>query len=279
MMRRLYDIIVLFKEYFLFGLFLVLSTILLASNDTQQIRGFRTVAIGSVGFLQDLFNFIPGYFNLKAENRALREVNLNLADEVNRLREQRLETIRLRRLLEMKEHPAFGYLAADVVGKNLQLLRNTITINIGSNDGVRVNMPVVDDKGLVGKVAETSGGYAVAQILLNKDLRISAKDERSRVDGIIRWEGGSTLTMEDVSKTLDVQAGDVIITSEYSSLFPPNIRIGVVRSARQVSGELFQQIDVDPGVDFTHLEEVFVVQYSPDSGRTALHRPARGDRP
>ena len=272
-MRRLYDIVVLFKEYLLFCLFLVLSIILLATNDSQQIRAIRSIAVGSVGFLQDLFSFIPGYLDLKAENEALREVNLNLADQVNRLREERLETIRLRQLLGLKERASFSYVSADVVGKNIQLLRNTVTINAGEKDGIRINMPVVNDNGLVGKVAETSNGYAVAQILFNRDLRISAKDQRSRVDGIVRWDGGSSLTLQDVSKTLDVLPGDVVITSDYSSLFPPGIRIGVVRSARQVPGELFQAIDITPGVDFTHLEEVFVVRYFPDSSRTVLeHR-------
>jgi rod shape-determining protein MreC len=95
------------------------------------------------------------------------------------------------------------------------------------------------------------------------------------VDGIIRWEGGPSLTLQDVAKTLDVQAGDVVITSEYSSFFPRGIRIGVVASAKGAEGSLFQSVDVKPAVDFSRLEEVFVITSIPDSERVALEHRVR----
>jgi rod shape-determining protein MreC len=204
----------------------------------------------------------------------LRELNLTLADEVNRLREARLENLRLRQLLGLKERGEFGFVAANVIGKNLQLLRNTVTLDAGERNGVRADMPIVTENGLAGKIVATSSRFAVAQILYNKDIRVSAKIERSRVDGIIRWEGGSTLALQDVAKTLDIQAGDVVITSEYSSFFPPGIRVGVITSARGAEGSLFQSVEVKPAVDFSRLEEVFVITLIPDSDRIALeHRP------
>jgi rod shape-determining protein MreC len=241
-------------------------------NDNVQLRTIRAAAVAGVGFLQDMFAFIPNYFELRHENRVLRELNLTLSDEVNRLRESRLENIRLHELLGLKEHSKSRYIGANIVGKNLQLLRNTITLDAGEADGVRTSMPVVTESGLVGKIAATSSRYSVAQVLLNRDIRVSAKVQRSRVDGIIEWSGGKRLTLENVAKTLDVQPGDVVVTSEYSSLYPPGIRIGVVSSTRQVPGALFQAIDVVATVDFPRLEEVFVVSYVPDSSRLSLER-------
>jgi rod shape-determining protein MreC len=272
MLKRAYDILAQFREYLLVSVYLAAAIALLAVNDTPQIRSIRSLTIVAAGFLQDTFAFLPNYFTLSGENHALRELNLTLSDEVNRLREARLENIRLRRLLGLKEHPVFRPVAASVVGKNLQLLRNTITVDVGSADGVQPNMPIVTEEGLVGKVIAAGAHYAIGQILLNKDLRVSAKIQRSRVDGIIRWDGGATLTMQNVVKTMDVQAGDVVITSAYSSLFPAGIRIGVVSSARQVQGSLFQIIDVSPAVDFLRLEEVAIVTAVPDSSRLALER-------
>jgi rod shape-determining protein MreC len=205
----------------------------------------------------------------------LRELNVTLADEVNRLREARLENLRLRQLLGLKERGQFGFVAANVIGKNLQLLRNTVTLDAGERSGVKMDMPIVTENGLAGKIVATSTGYAVAQILFNKEIRVSAKIERSRVDGIIRWDGGSMLALQDVAKTLDVQTGDVIITSEYSSFFPPGIRIGVVTAARGAEGSLFQSIEVKPAVDFSRLEEVFVITTVPDSERIALEHRVR----
>ena len=274
MIQRLYEFVFLFKEYLVAGVLLAVSVTLLALNDDSQIRTIRTVAVVSVGTLQDALGIIPNYFDLRRENHVLRELNLTLADEVNRLREARLENLRLRQLLGLKERGEFGFVAANVIGKNLQLLRNTVTLDAGERNGVRADMPIVTENGLAGKIVATSSRFAVAQILYNKDIRVSAKIERSRVDGIIRWEGGSTLALQDVAKTLDIQAGDVVITSEYSSFFPPGIRVGVITSARGAEGSLFQSVEVKPAVDFSRLEEVFVITSIPDSDRTALeHRP------
>jgi len=272
MLKRLYDIALQFREYFLFGFFLAVSAILISSNDTGQIRTIRSLTVVVVGSLQEALNFIPQYFNLRQENAVLRELNLTLSEEVSRLREARLENLRLRNLLGFREKSPYGIISADIIGKTLQLFRNTITLNVGENDGVRVNMPLVNDEGLVGKIIATAPGYSIGQILLNKEMRVSAKIQRSRVDGIIRWDGGSQLAMQDVAKTLDVQAGDLVMTSEYSSLYPSGIKIGVVSATRQIPGSLFQAIDVTPGVDFTRLEEVFVITRVPDSSRVAIEQ-------
>jgi rod shape-determining protein MreC len=270
MLRRLYEFAVLFKEYIVFTVFLGAALALLAVNDNAQIRTIRSLTVVSFGLLQDAFSVVPNYFDLRRENRVLRELNLTLADEVNRLREAKLENLRLRQLLGLQDKRQYAYVAANVIGKNLQLLRNTITLDVGEGNGVRTNMPVVTDNGLAGKIVATGGRYAVAQILLHKDIRVSAKVQRSRVDGIVRWEGGNTLKLHNVAKALDVRTGDVVITSEYSSLFPAGIRIGVVTDAHPVEGSLFQSVDIAPGVDFGRLEEVFVITTLPDSARTAL---------
>jgi rod shape-determining protein MreC len=272
MVKRLYDIILLFKEYFLLALYIVISLFLLARNESDQIRAIRAQLLTIVGGMQSVLGFVPNYFTLRDENEVLREQNLTLTDEVSRLREARLENYRLRRLLALKEHPALPYLAARVVGATSQSLRNTITIDRGLKDGVAVNMPVVTADGLAGKISTVSNDYAVAQLLLHKDVRVSARVERSRVNGIIRWTGGRSLSFANVPTSLDVKKGDVIITSEFSSIFPAGIRIGVVSGQHAVPGELFQAIDVTPAVDFNRLEEVFVALRTPDSSRVAIEQ-------
>lgn len=271
-MRRLYNILLQFREYFLLALFVVVSIGLLASNDTVQIRHIRAVTIASLGFLQDAFGFIPNYFDLRRQNRALRELNITLADEAGRLREASLENQRLRRLLALRETSPFTFVAAEVVGKNLQLLRNTITIDAGTDRGIAPDMPIVTDAGLVGRVIGVSERYAIGQIMLNREFRASARVQRGRVDGIIAWEGGDRVMLRNVAKTLDVKPGDVVVTSEYSSLYPPGIRIGLVAEIRQEPSSLFQTVAIAPAVDFARLEEVFVITRVPDSLRAALER-------
>ena len=204
MLKRAYDIIVLFKEYFLLALYLLIALVLFTQNTNDQVRGVRSHLLAAAGLLQDTFDFIPDYFALRRENSVLREQNILLSDQVNTLRESAIENIRLRSMFGLRERPAFNYVSALVVGTQMQALRNTVTINAGTDNGIRNGMPVVTDHGLVGRVVTTSGRYAIVQLLLHKDLRVSARVQRSRANGIIRWTGGHDLRLVNVPKTSDV---------------------------------------------------------------------------
>ena len=275
MLKRAYDLLVEFKEYVLLALYLLIALVLFTQNTTVQVKGIRSNLLAAAGLLQDTFDFIPNYFSLAHENRMLREQNIFLSDEVNTLRESAIENIRLRSMFGLKDRPSFHYVSALVVGAQTQALTNTVTINAGVENGVKAGMPVVTDHGLAGRVTSTSGHYAIVQLLLHKDLRVSVRTQRSRVNGIIRWTGGSELRMINVPKTSDVVPGDVVITSEFSSLFPGGIRVGVVSTTRDVPGDLFQEILVKPSVEFPRMEEVFVVTVLPDSSRIVLEGKAR----
>jgi rod shape-determining protein MreC len=269
-MRRLVDILLLFKEYLLLIVYLLIAISLLAAGDSPQIRRIRSITVASIGAVEETFGFIPNYFDLRSENKILREQNLTLSEELVRLREAKIENDNLRRLLELKQTAPFQYVAGSVVGKTMNLLQNTITINVGEEEGVHQNMPIVTDAGLVGRVVLTSAHYSIGQILFNKDFRASAVVERGRVDGILQWEGGDVLSLKNVAKTLDVSVGDAVITSEFSVLYPPGIKIGVISKTSGAPGALFQTVEVMPSVDLARVEQVFVIIHAPDSVRVAL---------
>jgi rod shape-determining protein MreC len=271
-MQKLLQIVALFKEYFVLALLVIISLILLAFNDNVQLRAVRSYTIAVVGLFQDAVSIIPNIVELKRENNVLREMNVNLSDEVNRLREARLENLRLRKMLDVKDRTQFRIVAGDVVGKSLHLLRNTITINVGESDGVKTDMPVISESGLVGKIILTSRHYSIGQLMINKDFRASAKIQRSRIDGIISWDGGDLIQMKNVSKTQDVREGDVITTSEYSNVFPRDIRIGSVVRVTEKPGNLFKDVEVAAAVDFPSLEKVFVVTAAVDTERVAIEK-------
>ncbi|HEY5615957.1 MAG TPA: rod shape-determining protein MreC [Bacteroidota bacterium] len=271
MLERLYNLLLFFKEYVILSGLIALSLVLLVLNDNTQVRRLRTIATVSLGVAQEQLSFIPSYFSLRSENNILRRQNIQLADEASRLRDARLENIRLRNLLGLKERSTDKLIAANVVSKSLTLSRNTLTLDMGEADGVRPLMPVVNEAGVVGLVISTSEQYAIVNLLLNTSFRASAKVERSRVDGIIAWNGVH-LVLKNVVKTMDVVPGDVVLTSEYSSTFPPNIRIGVVSEVAEELGTLFKTITVTPSVDVVRLEEVFVIARLPEAERIALEQ-------
>ena len=271
MLQRLYDILYEFREYAILAVLIVTSFVLMAMSDNSQVKQLRAISTVIFGGVQDQFSFIPTYFGLKAENELLHHINIELADEAQRLREAKLENLHLRQLLGLKVQPPYKLITARIVNKNLTLLRNTITINAGSSDSIQQYMPVVSDGGLIGVVTAATKHYSIINILLNTEFRVSGKVQRSRVDGIVMWDG-KTLSLKNVPKMRDVKVGDVVTTSEYSNTFPPDIRIGLVSEVHEQPSSLFKIITIEPGVDFVKLETVFVMAYAQNKERVELEQ-------
>ena len=259
------------KEYLVLAILVVFSLILIFSNDNIQIRFLRAAAISSFGTVQSGLSAIPNVFELEKENKAYRETNIRLSNEIASLKEAKLENIRLTKLLNFKDKNSLGIVSAKIVNKSLLQTRNTITLNVGESDSVRTNMTVITDDGLVGKIVSTSSTYSVAQILFNKDMRITAKIQRNRLDGIVYYDGISKLMVNNIQKNADVNVGDIIITSEYSNVYPSGIPIGIVVEVGNLDN-LFKKVVVSPLVNFATLEEVFVLKNTPSKERTNLEK-------
>ncbi|MEO8446920.1 MAG: rod shape-determining protein MreC [bacterium] len=257
------------KEYLILSLLIVISLILIFSNDNSQVRFLRAVAVGFVGTIQSTVSAVPNVFEIQKENEFLREKNIELSNEVSALKEARLENLRLTKILGLKEKNISGVVIAKIVNKSLIQARNTITLNVGEADSVKVNMPVITDDGLVGRIVSTSSHYSIAQILYNRSLSISVKVQRSRVDGILNYDGAGNLVITNVPKSADVKTGDVIITSQYSNYFPAGVPVGTVVEEGNLDN-LFKKVLINPLVVFSGLEEVFVLRHLPDMERLDL---------
>jgi len=270
--QRFIAFVVRFKNYIALCVLVVMSFSLMSFGDLAQLGGFRAVIVGSIGWMQSLFAWIPNPVALKSENTALRELNLQLSLESSRSRQAMVENTTLRKMLELQPMVEYRLIAADVVGKTTTQMRNYATINKGTADGVKEGMSCVTDAGLVGLIIGASDHYAVVQLLLNRDTRVAAKVQRSRVDGIIGWDGEQTLSLKNVPRSFDVQAGDLVLTSSYSAKYPPNVIIGRVSQVTDENNSLFRKVVVEPAVNFATVEQVFVVEFLPDSERVALER-------
>ncbi|MDZ4746138.1 MAG: rod shape-determining protein MreC [bacterium] len=269
-MQRFIDFVVRFKNYIALCALVVMSFSMMSFGNLSQLGGFRAVIVGSIGWLQSFFAWIPNPVALKSENLALRELNLQLSLESSRSRQAIVENATLRKMLELPNMTEYRLLAADVVGKTTTQLRNYATINKGTADGVKDGMCCITDAGLVGIVIGASDHYAVVQLLLNRDTRVSARVQRSRVDGILVWEGETTISLKNVPKSYDIQAGDIVLTSSYSARYPANIVIGRITQVADENQSLFRRVVVEPAVNFATLEQVFVVEYLPGVERTDL---------
>lgn len=271
-MRRLLEFLYRFKEYAALCGFTFISLIMMNFGNTTELGGYRSIVVGGIGWMQSAFSWIPNPIALKNENAALRELNLQLSDERAKIRQSIIENAKLRKMLEFKKASTIPLISADIVGKTTTEARNYATINRGVKDGVEVGMPVVTDAGLVGLIVGTSDDFSVVRLLINRESRIAGKIQRSRIDGILIWDGEDALTMKNIPKSYDVQVGDEVLTSSYSNRYPSNIKIGTVIETRDNGTSLFRRILVKPAVNFITLEQVFVMKLLPNPERLLLER-------
>ena len=247
-----------YKEYIILVLLLILSLVTLSLNEKPGIKKVHSLAFGAFATTTSVISNVINTAKVEGENERLRRVNAELMLQVNKLREFAVVNEQLKRLLMMKDSLDYPLISAKVVSKSLTKSQSTITINIGSQDGVKPGMPVINDMGLVGIVNSTSEDYSIARTLKNIDLKITVKDERSRVDGVMKWNG-EDLVIINVPKTYDIEPGDRIISSELSSIVPVPIQVGVVLGLTKVEEGIFNEVKIKPYVDFVSVENIFVI--------------------
>ena len=260
---------------------LVLITISFRSGDEGPLAGaqsagstvLRPFAVGFERVAQP-FRDVYGWADSLLTARSDAE---RLEAEVRELRQRAIqaefalqENESLRRLLRYLDSARFpddfDPVVAEVIGRPPTTFTQAITIAAGSDDGVRVNDPVVTADGLVGLVIRVTSGTSRIQLLTDQDAAVSALDLRSGAEGIVRHARGTreTLVLDRVRKQDVVKEGDEVVTAGWasgglSSLYPKGIPIGAVTSVGQTDTDLFQQIQVDPYVDFGSLDGVIVL--------------------
>ena len=208
----------------------------------------------------DLFTTIGELRTLRQENEALRELADKLMIENVRFKETEAENENLRQLLRFTQsNPHQEYRAAEVIGRDPSNFFSYLTLDVGSDQGIKRGMPVVTDRGLVGRITEVS--FTSSKVLLIIDARssVNALVQRSRASGVVEGVLGGALVMKYISQDQQISVGDVVLTSGLGSNFPKGMVIGQMTAVHQQDIEMFQQAQVRPTVDFSRLERVLVV--------------------
>ena len=255
-MIRLLNFIIEIRDAFILVLCILLSFLLMITTDTDSGGPFRSVAMNSVGYFGQIIYRAQVYFDLSEENKILRRENTDLAYKNMQLQDALLENLRLRKLLGYREKSQLQLTAAEVIGQNPHDIVNGLLLNAGLERGIQRSAAVLTADGLVGKIVNSDNNFSICQILFDPNSRVSAKIQRNREFGIISWDGGNQLKLLYVAKTIKVYVGDVVVTSGMSQIFPQNIKIGVVVDVSLENKGMFQDILVQPSVNFNRLEEV-----------------------
>jgi rod shape-determining protein MreC len=186
--------------------------------------------------------------------------NTELAIQNSNLQDALLENRRLRKLLDFKYDVQYSLIPAKVIGFSPHDFVSGLLISTGDINKVQENSAVMTAEGLVGKIVKRSGNHAICQILMDPNCKVSVRIQRNRELGLVSWGGGSFLRLNHISNTIKVQKGDVLLTSGFSQVYPPGIKVGIITEFEINHSELFQEIIVKPAVNFNRLEEVFVLE-------------------
>ncbi|GAB4331010.1 MAG: rod shape-determining protein MreC [Calditrichia bacterium] len=244
---------------FLFLFYLLLSLWLMQYNDVEALRNVRLIMLKLVAWENSMENKFALLQDRAQENKILRQKNLALAVENQRLQESLIENIRLRKLLQFKKDPAYRYISSRVIGYGAESAVQSIVLDVGKNEGIYKNYPVITPEGLVGKIILSEPEQSIAQILLDRNMLVSARLQKSREVGVVAWTGNFWLNLNYVPKHVAVEPGELVITSGLSRIYPKGIKIGVVAEVEEDQYNLFKRIKVKPAVNFNSLEEVFVL--------------------
>lgn len=197
---------------------------------------------------------------LRQENAALQDEVARLQREVIGLREQAAEAEILGGLLNYaRSSPESRYVAANVIGQDASPYLRSIWIGSGSEDGIARGMPVVTERGLVGRVVEAFPTASRVQLITDPQSAVNVLLQDSRADGITVAQANGELWMDQINQGVEITAGELVLTSGLGGGYPPDITVGQVASIRSRDYELFQQAVLQPGVDFEDLEIVLVI--------------------
>jgi rod shape-determining protein MreC len=195
---------------------------------------------------------------VQQENARLREEIKWLRQENHRYLEAYLQYQRLQQLLDFRQQLSLDVVAAAVIGRHSSGFTEVIYINKGARDRVVKGLPVVTHEGLVGQVIHAAP--TLSQVMLLTDFRsgIDALVQRSRASGVVIGRGRQAAELKFLPIGADVQPGDRLISSGMGGIFPKGLIIGAVKEIHR-NGRQSPQVEVQPSVDFSHLEEVLVL--------------------
>lgn len=261
-----------------FSFFCVISLSVQSSGFTYTVEG-----IGSAIFMpfqkayngvQDIISRIWSGFTelseVKAELEKTREKLQQYEAASENFDEIRLENERLRTLLDMQPMVGHDSVAASIISSDPDNWFKTLIINKGSSHGVKLHMPVVafrdGQKAVVGKVVEVRGSISRILPLISPEMKLGVRLLESRAAGLLYGKTGSDSIcfVDYIAKTAVIKFGDIICTSGQGGIFPEGLLVGTVIRSDVPESTAYQRLYIKPIIDYTVLEEVFIILKEPD---------------
>lgn len=281
-MHNLTEFLAKHNHWFVFLVLEVVSMVLLFRYNSYQGSVWFSSANAVTGKVYEWDSAVESYFSLSGVNSQLTQRNAFLEQQVRMLddsiaRLTRSQETAVTRLSSMVPFQGCRLIPAKVVANMVNRYDNLITIDKGSADGVKRDMGVVCGMGVVGIVYLVSEHYSIVIPALNSHSNISCTIQRRGYFGYLRWRGGSSQLayLEDVPRHAHFKLGDNVVTSGYSSVFPPGVMVGKVLHVFNSADGLSYRVQVKLSTDFARLRDVCLVDDSALQERIDLMRAAQ----
>jgi len=259
-MRNFIQFLVKYQIFIFFIALQVLCFYLIYKNNSFHQASFVNSSNRVIGTLYSWKSSITQYIELQrvndelsAENEELRNKLKGTFVNVNDHFVMINDTLRERK---------YRYKSAQVVNSSINKQLNYLTINKGKKEGLKPEMGVINQNGLVGVVKDVSEHFSTVIPIINMKFTASAEIERTGSFGLLRWDGNDIryAKLKDVPSHADVVAGDTLVTRGASAIYPKGIFVGVVKNVANLEGSNFHDITVQLGNEFNKLRYVSVIE-------------------
>jgi len=279
-MERLFYFIYQYRAFFTFLLLELLCGWLIISNNQYQSAGFFNTSNSAIASLNEFSQGVREYFSLRDINTVLAEENASLRSRLEQYQQakdiigvpQQADSLGLDSAVVQQ----FDFISAKVINNSVHRATNYITINKGSQDGVEPGMAVISSKGVVGKVRNVSRHFSVVTSVLHKDVLVSVRLSRTGALASAKWDSKGDpgyINLLYVPTHVKPLAGDTVVTSGFSSVYPQGVMVGIIEEVSQKEETLFYDVRVKLSQDFRKLSFVEVVRSHLKPELDSLERP------
>ncbi len=279
-MHNLLEFLQKYNHWFVFVILEVVSMVLLFQYNSYQGSAWFSTANAVTGKLYEWNASVETFFSLTKVNQELTQRNVYLEHQVQQLSDSLVHVTKDSSVLQrdqMAMLQSYKLIPAKVVDNSLDRPDNLITIDKGAADGIHKDMGVVSGTGVVGIVYLVAEHYSIVIPVLNTKSNISCTIQGRGYFGYLRWKGGSSelAYVEEVPRHAHFKLGDYMVTSGYSAVFPPGVRVGKILHVFNSQDGLSYRVQVRLSTDFARLRDVCVIDDTSMKERVDLMRAAR----
>jgi rod shape-determining protein MreC len=226
---------------------------LLGSGLSEAFYGFSHGVKETTAMYVDLVN-------IKHESADLKSTNNELMSRLEKMNELQNENNRLKDLLDFKQSTKMQLVSAQIIGRDLLVDHNTVTINKGSRDGLKSGQAVITTGGVLGYIYKPDAFTSHVMLISDSYAVVDGIVARTRAHGIVEGKGKeASLTLKYVEKTEDVKDGDLVVTGGLDNIFPKGFPVAIVDKVERKTFSVSLKVDLRPIVNPYQVEEVFVV--------------------